>query len=718
MSQARSVDTLMKDMLITLVASISVGLLVALFSAFVMLVISLPVQAGVSEPLSVTQPIAIDEVQRGSLLLKLASGGVSIDAPQLSTDVVMNISGMSARVKVKQRFRNPGSGWVEGVYVFPLPENAAVDRMRLRIGERLIEGEIQERMKAEKIYRQAKLAGKKASLLSQERPNIFTTAVANIAAGEEVTVEIEYQQTLRYDQGRFSIRYPLVVAPRYIPGIPVGKSAVEGFSDSGWADNTDQVTDASRITPSVADPSEGKINPLTIQVNLAAGLPLARLESTYHSIETVRDSGEIHRIKLKEGTVPADRDFELTWVPQSGRAPSAALFTEEWRQQQYALLMLMPPLKSDLSAVRPDREVIFVIDTSGSMHGDSIAQAKGALKLALQRLTVTDRFNIISFNHQTHALFGQAVAAKDGNLHHAIRYVDGLEADGGTEMLPALEQALAGKPSENTLRQVVFLTDGSVGNEEALFSVIQRRLGESRLFTIGIGSAPNSHFMIRAAEFGRGAFTYIGKVGEVKEKMSALFAKLESPVLTDINLSWSDTSIEIWPQRIPDLYLGEPVVVAVRLDGEVKSVEVSGRFGGKPWHQRIAMDGGGKSGGIHLLWARSKIADLMAQRSRGREESEVRDAVLDVALEHQLVSRYTSLVAVERRPVRPQSEDWSEKEVPTNLPQGWSAGKVFGQLPQTATPAALKQLLGLLLLLMAGGIWWLTVTAKHRRLAA
>ncbi len=174
MSQARSVDTLMKDMLITLVASISVGLLVALFSAFVMLVISLPVQAGVSEQLSVTQPIAIDGVQRGSLLLKLASGGVSIDAPQLSTDVVMNISGMSARVKVKQRFRNPGSGWVEGVYVFPLPENAAVDRMRLRIGERLIEGEIQERMKAEKIYRQAKLAGKKASLLSQERPNIFT----------------------------------------------------------------------------------------------------------------------------------------------------------------------------------------------------------------------------------------------------------------------------------------------------------------------------------------------------------------------------------------------------------------------------------------------------------------------------------------------------------------------------------------------------------------
>ncbi len=693
----------MKDMLLTFLASVGVGLLVALFSVLLMFAISTPAHAEPGEQMSGMPSTSIDEVQRGSLLLKLASGGRSIDAPQLSTDVAMNISGMSARVTVKQRFRNPGAGWVEGVYVFPLPENAAVDRMKLRIGERIIEGQIEEKAEAEKIYRQAKLAGKRASLLSQERPNIFTTAVANIAAGEEVTVEIEYQQTLRYDQGRFSIRFPMVVAPRYIPGVPKGESAIDGFSASGWADSTSQVADASRITPPVVDPAEGAINPVTIQASLAAGFPLARLESSYHEIETVRESGGVHRIKLKADKVPADRDFELTWVPQAGDAPSAALFSETWGQQQYALMMVMPPVGGDPLAARPSREVIFVIDTSGSMHGDSIAQATDAVKLALQRLAVTDRFNIISFNHQTHALFREAVVADEGNLRRAVRYVDGLEAGGGTEMLPALERALVSQASESALRQVVFLTDGSVGNEGALFSVIKQRLGESRLFTVGIGSAPNSHFMTRAAEFGRGAFIYIGKVDEVKEKMSSLFAKLESPVLTDIKLSWPADSVEIWPQRIPDLYLGEPVVLAVRLDKTVKRVEMSGRLAGKSWQQQIAMEGGGKSSGIHLLWARSKIANLMAQVHGGRALSEVRTAVLDVALAHQLVSRYTSLVAVDKTPVRPQSEGWSEKAVPTNLPHGWRAGKVFGQLPQTATAATIKQLTGLLLLLIAGG---------------
>lgn len=715
MSHTSTADTLFKDLVLTLVHSLVVGLVVALLAVVLVLLASTPVEAAadvVSRPL---EPISVDEVKRGSLLLRLADGSSQVDAPQLSTHVAMTIEGMSARVSVKQRFRNPGSDWVEGRYVFPLPENAAVDRMRLRIGERLIEGEIEERVAAEKRYQQAKLAGKKASLLSQERANIFTTAVANIAPGEEVIVEIEYQQTLTYDQGSFSIRFPLVVAPRYIPGVPVGETLVAHIGDQGWMGNTDQVPDAARITPPVAATGEGVINPVTIEIRLAAGLPLARLESTYHAIESRRDERDVHHIRLDGGVVPADRDFELTWTPKSGSAPVAALFSEEWQQRQYALMMVMPPVRHDPLTPKLPREVVFVIDTSGSMHGDSITQAREALKLALRRLTPADRFNVIRFNHQTHGLFGQALAATEDNLDLALGYVGGLEADGGTEMMPALERALDGRATEGFLRQVVFLTDGSVGNEEALFTVIQQRLGDSRLFTVGIGSAPNSFFMTRAAAFGRGTFTYIGKVEEVKEKMNGLFAKLESPVLTDITISWSGSAVEMWPQTIPDLYRGEPVVVAVRLDQAVERAEISGKVGGKAWRQQVQLSGGGSGAGIHLLWARSKIADLMAQASRGRDESEIRSEVLPLALEHRLVSRYTSLVAVDKTPVRPQGAGWSEKPVASRLPHGWSAGKVFGQLPQTATPARFQQLIGLFLLLVAGWVWWCSITTGRGR---
>lgn len=644
-------------------------------------------------------PVLPGQLKRGSLLLRLASGGVARQAPLLRTDVTMQVSGMLARVSVRQRFRNPGTGWVEGTYVFPLPERAAVDRLRLRIGERLIEGEIRERGEARRVYQAARREGKKATLLRQERPNIFTTAVANIAPGETVVVEIEYQQTIAYSQGQFRLRFPLVVAPRYIPGNPLEGSEVTAFQGSGWASNTREVPDAGRITPPVVDPSEVRINPVSIDIHLDPGMPLSRLESVYHAITREKDRQGIYHLALRESGVPADRDFELLWVPSTGSAPRAALFNEQYQGDSYALLMMMPPVASPDAPPRTPRELIFVIDTSGSMHGDSILQARAALKLALERLTPADRFNVIQFNHQTSALFSRAVAATQDNRRRAAAYVDGLVADGGTEMLPALRRALERPVEQGGLRQIVFLTDGSVGNEQALFNLIHRKLGESRLFTVGIGSAPNSFFMTRAAQFGRGTFTYIGKVMEVAEKMAALFSKLEAPRLTDIEIRWpADQAVEMWPPRIPDLYQGEPVLVALKMAGSDLPLTLTGKAAGAPWKQRVTLQGGAARSGVHQLWARRKIADLMDRRARGVAEAEVRRAVLEVALAHRLVSRYTSLVAVERQPSRPQGQDLRHQLVPTNLPQGWSASRVFGRLPQTATAADFNLLLGGLLL--------------------
>ncbi len=683
------------------------GFLIALM---LMLILLVP-QAQGSETTPGMAPISVDQVQRGSLILKLASGGVSVDAPMLKTDVKMDVSGMLARVSVHQRFKNISKDWAEGIYVFPLPEDAAVDRMRLRIGERIIEGEIKEKGEARRTYEKAKREGRKASLLRQERPNIFTTAVANIGPDEEVVVEIEYQQNLHYTQGQFKIRFPLVVAPRYIPGTPVMEDEIKGFRSTGWAKDTNQVPDASKITPPVLDPSHGKINQVSINVRLNAGFSLSQVSSSYHKMDSSKDEQGIHHLTLHDGNVPADRDFELTWQPTSGNAPQAAMFKEDWSGADYALIMVMPPAKT--ASARIPREVVYVIDTSGSMNGESINQARAALRLALKRLQPGDRFNVIQFNSNTQALFANAVPVTANNIQQALDYVAGLNADGGTEMLSALQMALRDKAPEGMLRQVIFLTDGSVGNEEQLFSTIQQRLGASRLFTVGIGSAPNSFFMTRAAKFGRGTFTYIGKVDKVKQKMAQLFSKLESPVLRDIAVNLRERDkVEIWPKRIPDLYLGEPLLLAIRMEQPLAELNLTGMLDGQSWSRKIGLKGGADSVGVHLLWARRKIADLMDQKARGGDEGEIRKAVLDVALTHKLVSKYTSLVAVDKTPARPVNQPLKQKQIPTNLPHGWNSNKVFGSMPQTATPAPLNFLLGMFGLL----IGWLA--KKYEALTA
>ncbi len=698
MTKQKSINHLGRDMWFTSLASLLAGVVTALLLGLLVFLYITPVEAAERKGPAGATPVRSDQVQRGSLLLNPAGGGVAVDAPILHTDVEMKISGMLARVRLRQQFRNPATQWVEGTYVFPLPEAAAVDRMRLRIGERLIEGEIQERGEAQKTYETARREGKRASLLSQERPNIFTTAVANIAPGETVQVEIEYQQTIAYSQGQFRLRFPLVVAPRYIPGNPLNDAEVTAFQGNGWARNSREVADAARITPPVVDPAEGPINPVSMAIRLDPGMPLSRLESVYHPMRTETDAQGIHHLTLQDGEVPADRDFELLWEPRAEEAPRAALFSERWQGEEYALLMLMPPQIAAATQPIP-REVVYVIDTSGSMQGDSIVQARAALMLALERLTPADRFNIIQFNHQTSALYTQAVAATADNLWRARQYVDRLGADGGTEMLPALQRALDGQAEQGVLRQIIFLTDGSVGNEQALFSLIHQQLGNSRLFTVGIGSAPNSFFMTRAAQFGRGTFTYIGKVNEVGEKMSNLFSKLERPRLTDIAIDWpDDPTVEMWPARIPDLYQGEPILVALKMTRSLPRISLTGRVAGTAWQQQVTLRGGALQSGVHQLWARRKIDSLLDRKAQGAAESEIRQAVLAVALPHQLVSRYTSLVAVDRTPSRPLEQGLENKAVPTNLPQGWSAEKVFGQLPQTATAAEFRLLLGMLLL--------------------
>jgi Ca-activated chloride channel family protein len=652
-------------------------------------------------------PMKPGEAACGTLLFK--ANGETLAVPLLGTDVYIRVSGMVARATVRQRFRNPHAEWYEGIYVFPLPENAAVDHLRMRIGDRVVEGEIRERDAAKAAYQEAKQSGRRATLLEQERPNVFTSSVANIGPGDEIEVELEYQQTLRYEQARYSLRFPMVVGPRYVPGTPDAS-----LIGAGWSPGTDQVPDAARITPPVLRPGEDvkPVNPVTLRVSLEAAVPLAAVESPYHPV-SVRETSPSAREVMLDGETYATRDFELAWTVAPDRAPRVALFTERKGERHYGLLMVMPPAGGRPAASLP-REVIFVIDTSGSMHGASILQAKEALELAVLRLGPRDRFNVIEFNSDASALFTDARAATAENLALATRWIRALKAQGGTEMAAALRLALNGRESADRVRQVIFLTDGAVGNEEALFRLIAERLGDSRLFTVGIGSAPNSYFMTKAAQAGRGTFTYIGRPDEVKQKMGELFAKLESPVLKNVRIEWpGGAQVESWPKRLPDLYLGEPVVVTAALARAEGEIVVSGTLGDAPWRAAVPVAAAAEGSGMGVLWARDKIAALLDSLRENAPEPEVRTAVVDLALSHHLVTKYTSLVAIDRTPVRPDATALKSAALPTNLPDGWTYAAVFGELPRGATDARLNLLLGMSLLAAA-----LLAFGARRRLAA
>ena len=311
--------------------------------------------------------MGLNDVTEGALLFRTNQAGRFTPAPILKTDVQIAITGTIARATVRQRFTNPSTrkgDWLEGIYVFPLPETAAVDHLRMKIGERIIEGQIKERTAAKKVYEQAKQEGKRTSLVEQERPNIFTTSVANIGPGEHVTIEIEYQETVRYENEQFQLRFPMAVGQRYIPGTPV---IIEGQAPkgSGTMMDTDRVADASRITPPEQAPGHGSINPLSLSLTLNPGFPVAKVESPFHPIIAILDAAGGYQISLRADAVPADRDFQLIWHPAPRTEPMASVFTEQKDGETYAMLMLLPPTQHDEKAPRLPRDLTFIIDTSG-----------------------------------------------------------------------------------------------------------------------------------------------------------------------------------------------------------------------------------------------------------------------------------------------------------------------------------------------------------------
>lgn len=693
-----------------------------LATGLALIVLSISPTRAEGEGASIRSP---NDVTTGEMLLQDSRGGVFKAALMIDSKVHFAISGLIATVTVEQTFRNDTHSFVEGVYAFPLPDGAAVRRLEMEIGERRIIGKIREKQEAKKIYKAAKAAGKKASLVEQQRPNLFTNRVANIGPGESIVVRMEYVETVAFTGDAFSLRFPTTITPRYMPGARLATQSVseelEGVFEEvstldlnpylGWAQNTTQVPDAASISPLLhrrAGSDTTPVHPVTLSATLDMGMPLADVSSPYHEVVLQRRAG-VYELSLVGGQAEMDRDFVLNWKPVTGASPKAALFNETVAGEHYGLLMVVPPSAPAASASIA-RDMTFVVDTSGSMGGVSIEQARASVSRALLALKPDDSFNVIAFASSHRKLFPASVPATARNLRRAQAFVRNLEASGGTEMLPALLAALASggdqPEQEARLQQVIFVTDGAVGNEDALYEEITRRLGARRLFTVGIGSAPNSWFMRKAAEFGRGTHTHIGDIGEVEVKMAALFEQLARPAAVDVQVQWPG-SVEAWPARLPDLYRGEPLMVAVNF-GEAApagEVVVTAQIGGRQWRQALNLNSGedphgaANHAGVSSVWARKKIAGLLDEKVRGRDADEVRNAVLPVALQHQLLSPYTSFVAVEEIVTRPQGSELHSKAAPNVRPRGQSP-QAFA-FPRTATTGPAKAWFGLLCLFVA-----------------
>lgn len=606
----------------------------------------------------------LDQQEGAGLLLKTAKPGVYAISPAVKSEVSIAVTGPIVRTTVKQTFHNTTGRCVEGVYVYPLPELSAVDTLKMTVGSRVIVGEIREREQARKEFDQARSDGRKAALVEQQRPNVFTTSVSSVMPDEDAVIEIAYQEMARYENGEYRLRFPMVVAPRYTP-VRTSPVIVEKAVPRCC-------TEASHVS---------------LSVDLQPGYSVRNIVSAQAKSETV--GNRHYRVTADSATLTSGQDFELTWQPDLGSDPEATVLTEKLGEETYALLMVTPPARSP---VRLPRETIFIIDSSGSMEGASMQQAKAALLLAVDELKPGDKFNIVDFDSTARTLFEASRFADPSSVGDAKKFVDTINADGGTEMLSALQLAMPEKPTTpaGTVRQVIFMTDGQVSNEQELFSFIHSRLGESRLFTVGIGAAPNSHFMRNAARFGRGTFTYIGDVQQVQERMSELFAKLDAPVMTSIEVHSSDPTAESWPERVPDLYRGEPLVVAMRVHDANAKITLHGSIGSEAWSKELTLPAAGSSEGITRLWGREKIESLMDHLSDGSDPQGVEAAVIGVALQHHLVSQYTSLVAIDQTPQGLNATCKAEL-----LPEGDPADHdQDGTLPQTATPAALLLMIG------------------------
>ncbi|HEX8398369.1 MAG TPA: TonB family protein [Pyrinomonadaceae bacterium] len=589
----------------------------------------------------------------GTLRAVAEDGKLLGDCPLKHTDVKAEISGFLARVRVRQEFENNFADKIEAVYVFPLSQNAAVDQMTMRVGERTIAGRIMKKEEAKQVYETAKTEGKTAALLDQNRPNIFTQAVANILPGEKITVEISYVETLKYEDGSYEFVFPTVVAPRYNPA---------------------QVADTHRISTPIAATRAG--HDISIEVNLDAGVPVENVASKVHEIESAMLSASRRVVKLKNEKDIPNRDFVLRY-DVSGKKIADAVLAHRDKRGGFFTLMLQPPDTISYEDATP-KEIVFVLDTSGSMSGFPIEKAKEAMRRALDGLHPFDTFNLITFAGETHVLFDKPVPASVENLRKAQELLDGTEGSGGTEMMTAIRAAFAPSDSNSHIRIVCFMTDGQVGNEAEIIAEVQKHRN-ARVFSFGIGESVNRFLLDKIAEEGRGEAAYVSLTDDGSAAAKRFHERVRSPLLTDISIDWNGLPVaDVYPNRILDLFGAKPIILHGRFTKTASgTIRLKGKRFGQDFVREIPVvfpENEAQHDVLATLWARTRIDDLMSQDwngiQKGKARNEMQNTITQLGLEYNLLTQFTSFVAVEDRIVTDGNQPARRVEVPVETPAG------------------------------------------------
>jgi len=620
-------------------------------------------------------PSSSGSITQGSLVSLDPEGRPGEFCPLKRTDVKIEVTGFLARVTVSQQFENPSKEKIEAVYTFPLPQNAAVDDMVMLVGDRRVRADIKRREEAQAIYAAARSGGKVAGLLDQERPNIFTQSVANILPGEHVKVTISYVELLKYDGGSYELVFPMVVGPRYIPGT---KSRLEGR-----VPGTDRVPDASRITPPVTPEGTRAGHDVFVEVSLDAGLAIEGLQSPTHEIDVERTAASRARVQLRQKAVIPNKDFILRY-DVTGRKIQDAVLTHRNGRDGFFTLVLQPPDRVTSADVTP-KELVFVLDTSGSMSGFPIEKAKETMRLALEGLYPQDTFNLITFSGDTHILFPKPVPATKENLRIAQAFLESRSGSGGTEMMKAIRAALDPSDVQDHVRIVCFMTDGYVGNDMEIIAEVQKH-PNARVFAFGIGGAVNRFLLDKMAEHGRGEVEYVGLQDDGSGAARRFHERVRNPLLTDITVDWEHLPVrDVYPKRVPDLFSAKPVVLYGRYTGSAAGViHLRGKLAGQPMTRDIRVDlpaSEAQHDVLATLWARTRIEDLMSQDyngiQNGNPRAEVRQAITQLGLDYRLMTQFTSFVAVEEMIVTDGGEP-RRVDVPVEMPEGVSYEGVFG----------------------------------------
>jgi Ca-activated chloride channel family protein len=618
---------------------------------------------------------------QGALQVLDATGNPQAICPLKHTSVKAEISGFISRVVVTQQFENPFKEKIEAVYTFPLPQNAAVDDMTMLVGDRTVRGRVLRREEAQAVYEAAKTGGKVASLLDQERPNIFTQSVANIMPGEQIKITISYVETLKYEDGSYEFVFPMVVGPRYIPGSATGPTVSSG---NGFAPDTDSVPDASRITPRPVAKGMRVGHDISLEVALDAGVAIENVSSGSHAIDMQRPNVAQAQVRLKNSSVIPNKDFILRY-DVAGKNISDALLTHRSERGGFFTLILQPPERVTVSDVTP-KELVFVLDTSGSMSGFPIEKAKETMKLALDSLYPADTFNLITFAGDTHILFPEPVTATPENLQKAQAFLASRSGGGGTEMMKAIKAALDPSDAQGHVRIVCFMTDGYVGNDMGIIAEV-RNHPNARVFAFGIGSSVNRFLLDKMAEHGRGEVEYVALSDDGSAAARRFHERVRNPLLTDISLEWNGLPVaDVYPQRVPDLFGAKPVILTGRYTSAGTGVvRLKGKMSGRDFVRDIPValpEAKTQHDVLAPLWARARIDDLMGQdfngMQRGTMRPELKETITNLGLEYRLMTQFTSFVAVEEMIVTDGGTP-RRVDVPVEVPEGVSRQGVFGE---------------------------------------